>query len=178
VRVEACNAWGGVDWPWHAAATMRGKARMGGGRVGRTPTDRGRKGGRGVRWWKRQAVPWASRALGPTPPTPVVDRPQLTAAMPQPRCVDKGGDHPTGHEAVAAYHFTPHSRRIGEGTSGASGDQRFPARRWVADRTLAWRSKSRGLLVQDETQAINVLGLGQPACALIGRRRRARLIGD
>jgi transposase len=43
VRVHACDAWGSVAWPWHAAAA-RGNARLGGDRVGRHPTARGEKG--------------------------------------------------------------------------------------------------------------------------------------
>src|SRR5688500_10702009 len=42
--VEACHEWHGVAWPWQAADTARGKARMGGDRVGRNPTDRGKQG--------------------------------------------------------------------------------------------------------------------------------------
>ena len=44
VLVEACDELGGVDWEWQAADTAMGKARMGGDRVGRNPTDRGKKG--------------------------------------------------------------------------------------------------------------------------------------
>ena len=44
VLVESCEELGGVDWPWQAADTNRGKARMGGELVGRNPTDRGKKG--------------------------------------------------------------------------------------------------------------------------------------
>jgi putative transposase len=44
VLVEACDALGGVDWQWQAAAAAMGKARMGGDLVGRHPTDRGQKG--------------------------------------------------------------------------------------------------------------------------------------
>lgn len=42
--VHACATLNGVDWPWHAADTMRGKARMGDDLVGRNPTVRGKKG--------------------------------------------------------------------------------------------------------------------------------------
>jgi putative transposase len=42
--VEACNELHGVAWQWQAADTAMGKARMGGDRVGRNPTDRGKKG--------------------------------------------------------------------------------------------------------------------------------------
>jgi transposase len=48
----------------------------------------------------------------------------------------------------------------------------------VVERTLAWLSKCRGLLVRYEKNAINFLGLLQLACALLWMRRRARLIGD
>ena len=44
VLVQACEELGGVDWPWQAADTAMGKARMGGDPRGRNPTDRGKKG--------------------------------------------------------------------------------------------------------------------------------------
>jgi putative transposase len=108
----------------------------------------------------------------------VVERPQPTEERPQHLCLDKGDDHPTGHETVATDHDTPHIRRIGEEKLDGSGQKTYPARRWVVERTLAWLSKCRGLLVRYEKKAINFLGLLQLACALIWMRRRARLIGD
>jgi putative transposase len=44
VLVQACDEVGGADWRWQAADAARGKACMGGDLVGRTPTDRGKKG--------------------------------------------------------------------------------------------------------------------------------------
>jgi putative transposase len=108
----------------------------------------------------------------------VVDRPQPTAEKPQHLCLDKGYDTPPGHETVAASQDTPHIRRIGEEKLDPNGEKTYPARRWVVERTLAWLSKCRGLLVRYETKAVNFLGLLQLACALIWMRRRARLIGD
>ena len=108
----------------------------------------------------------------------VVERPQPTAAEPQHLCLDKGYDNPTGHETVATYHYISHIRRIGEEKLDHNGQKTYPARRWVVERTLAWLSKCRGLLVRYEKKAINFLGLLQLACALIWMRRRARLVGD
>jgi putative transposase len=108
----------------------------------------------------------------------VVERPQPTAEVAQHRCLDKGYDNPTGPETVAAYHDIPHIRRIGEETLDRHGQKTYPARRWVVERTLAWLSKCRGLLVLYEKKAVNFLGLLQLACALIWMRRRARLIRD
>jgi putative transposase len=108
----------------------------------------------------------------------VVDRPQPTAERPQHLCLDKGYDNPTGHETVAAYQYIPHIRRIGEEKLDANGQKTYPARRWVVERTLAWLSKCRGLLVRYKKKAGNFLGLLQLACALLWIRRWARLIGD
>jgi putative transposase len=108
----------------------------------------------------------------------VVDRPPPTAERPQHLCLDKGYDNPRGHKTVTAYQYTPHIRRIGEEKLDTNGEKTYPARRWVVERTFAWLSKCRGLLVRYEKKAVNFLGLLQLACALIWLRRRARLIGD
>jgi putative transposase len=108
----------------------------------------------------------------------VVERPKPTAEAPQHLCLDKGYDHPTGHQAAAAYHDTPHIRRIGEEKFDACRRKRYPARRWVVERTFAWLSKCRALLVRYDKHASNFLGLLQLACALLWLRRRARLIRD
>jgi putative transposase len=108
----------------------------------------------------------------------VVDRPPPTAERPQHLCPHKGYDHPTGHETVTAYPYTPHIRRIGAEKFDANGKKTYPARRWVVEWTFAWLSKCRGLLVRYEKKAATFLGLLQLACALIWLRRRAHLIGD
>jgi len=120
----------------------------------------------------------ATKLLAATLEAIVVERPQPTEERPQHLCLDKGYDNPTGHETVVAYRSLPHIRRIGEETCAANGEKRDPARRWVVERTLAWLSKCRGLLVRYEKKAVNFLGLLQLACALIWIRRRTRLIGD
>lgn len=42
--VERCDELGKVEWEWQSADGAMGKARMGGGGVGKNPTDRGKKG--------------------------------------------------------------------------------------------------------------------------------------
>jgi putative transposase len=108
----------------------------------------------------------------------VVARPQPTAEAPQQLCLDKGDDHPSGHRAAAESYYTPHIRRIGEETFDERRRKRYPARRWVVERTWAWLAKCRALLVRYDKHASNFLGLLQLACALLWLRRRARLIRD
>ncbi|HEX9413756.1 MAG TPA: transposase, partial [Ktedonobacterales bacterium] len=49
------------------------------------------------------------------------------------------------------------------------------ARRWVVERTLAWLSKCRALLVRYDKRSANFLALLKLACALLWFRRLHRL---
>jgi putative transposase len=106
----------------------------------------------------------------------VVERPQPTPNQPQHLCLDKGYDNPTGEAAIRAHGYVPHIRRIGEEKRDpATGEKRLPARRWVVERTLAWLSKCRALLVRYDKRSANFLGLLKLACALLWFRRLHRL---
>ncbi len=56
---------------------------------------------------------------------------------------------------------------------GSFGDRRH--RRWVVERTLAWLSKCRAILVRYDKKPENYLGLIQLACALLWYRRLRRI---
>lgn len=101
----------------------------------------------------------------------VVDRPSGKQHL----CLDKGYDNPGGREATAAHGYIPHIRRIGEEKLDETGRKALPARRWVVERTFAWLSKCRALLVRHEKKAANYLGLIQLACMLLWFRRYHRL---
>jgi putative transposase len=106
----------------------------------------------------------------------VVERPRPSPERPQHLCLDLGYDNPTGAAAVETHHYLPHLRRIGkEKLDLLTGEPRFPARRWVVERTLAWLSKCRALLIRYDKHAANFLGLLQFACALLWFRRLHRL---
>ena len=105
----------------------------------------------------------------------VVERPQPTEEEPQHLCLDKGYDNPSGRGAAAGHGYREHIRRIGEEKLDASGDKRYPARRWVVERTLAWLSKCRAVLVRYDKKAANYLGVLHLACALLWFRRQWRL---
>jgi putative transposase len=105
----------------------------------------------------------------------VVERPVPTPELPQPLCLDKGYDNPTGHATVALYGYLPHIRRIGEEKLDPQGEKRFPARRWVVERTLSWLNQCRALLVRYDKKAANYLAFLKLACALLWFRRLHRL---
>ena len=105
----------------------------------------------------------------------VVERPEGGDGEKQNLCLDKGYDNPTGREAVEAHGYRGHIRRIGEEKLDTEGVKRYPARRWVVERTLAWLSKCRAILVRYDKKASNYIGLIQLACALLWYRRQRQL---
>src|SRR5215217_455701 len=71
--------------------------------------------------------------------------------------------------------YDPHIRKIGEEKRDDAGVKRYPARRWVVERTLGWLSKCRAILVRYDKKAANYLGLIKVACILLWYRRQHRL---
>lgn len=115
-----------------------------------------------------------TKLLAATLDAVVIERPQPTEEEPQNLCLDKGYDNPTGRQAVADHGYVPHIRPIGE-TAVPEGEKRYPARRWVVERTLAWLSKCRAILIRWDKKACNYLALLKLACALLWYRRLWRL---
>lgn len=105
----------------------------------------------------------------------VLARPQPTSERPQHLCLDKGYDNPTGRQAAVEHDYVAHIRRIGEEKYDEHQEKRYPARRWVVERTLAWLSKCRAILVRYDKKAQNYLALLKLACALLWYRRLTRL---
>src|SRR5690348_16994708 len=96
----------------------------GGDLIGRNPTDRGKPGVKRSVLVEAAGGPLAvvvaganvhdTKPLAATLEAVVVERPAPTEEAPQHLCLDKAYDNPTGREAVAAHHYVPHIRRIGE----------------------------------------------------------------
>src|SRR6266849_5528688 len=165
-----------------------GQSSDGGDRIGPNPTDRAKNGVKRSVLVEADGGPLAAVVapanrndqflLEQTIEAIVVDRPEPTKQAPQHLCLDKGYDNPTGHQVAEDYHYTPHIRRIGEEPSAASGQKKYPARRWVVERTLGWLSKCRAILVRYDKKSSNYLGLIKLACALLWYRRLYVLSGD
>jgi putative transposase len=162
-----------------------GEGPLGGTLIGPNPTDRGRNGTKKSLLVEREGGPMAvviaganvhdAKLLEATLDAIVVERPAPTDDQPQHLSLDKGYDNPTGERAVQEYGYVPHIRRIGEEKLDPTGTPRFPARRWVVERTLAWLSKCRAILIRWDKKAMNYLALIQLACALLWYRRQWRL---
>jgi putative transposase len=106
----------------------------------------------------------------------VVARPAPTPARPQHLCRDKGFDYPETRQAAEARGYVVHTPTRGLDTPAPPPEQRFPARRWVLERTNSWHNRFRKLRVRYEKKAANYLGLIHFACLLIVYRLR-RVLG-
>lgn len=153
--------------------------------VGPNPTDRGKRGTNKSILVEADGGPLSvviaganvhdTKLLDATLAAVVVSRPAPTAEAPQHLSLDKGYDNPTGHRTVARHGYLSHIRRSGEERWGPEHPRQYPPRRWVVERTLAWLSKCRPLLIRYDKHAVNYLGLLQLACALLWYRRVHRL---
>ena len=185
VLVDERDELAAVQWEWQSADGRLGKARFGGKKVGKNPTDRGKNGtkpsvlvdGAGG---PLGAVVAAANVndhllLGQTIEAIVVERPRPTTRRPQHLCLDADYDNPASREVVAAHRYTPHICPAKKEQRGRWRRRGYRARRWVVERTLAWLSKCRGLLVRYDKHDVNYLGLLQLACGLLWYRRLHRL---
>jgi putative transposase len=107
----------------------------------------------------------------------VVERPD-PQEVEQNLSLDKGYDNPNGRGAASEAGYVPHIRRIGEEKKSCDRAKGHKPRRWVVERTFAWLSKCRGILIRYDVKDTNYLGLIQLACALYWYRRLDRLSTD
>jgi putative transposase len=155
--------------------------------VGKNPTDRGNKGTKKSLVVDGDGGPLGAvieaanvpdqKRLRATLEAIVVERPESTAEQPQHLCLEGGYNNPTGKEAAAEAQYTPHLQPGWKQKEACDRSKGHKPRRWVVERTWAWLSKCRGILVRYDKKDENYLGLLQLACALFWYRRLDRL-GD
>jgi transposase len=95
----------------------------------------------------------------------VVERPPPTDEAPQHLCLDIGYDNEPSRYVLLERGHIAHIRSIGEEKDEA-GQRRYPARRWVVERTLGWLSKCRAILVRYEEKAAIASPIGLTSKAL------------
>lgn len=70
------------------------------------------------------------------------------AFVEQHACEDKGYDYPACRKRLAQKHYIVHIPYRGLGTQEARGTKRYPARRWVIERTHRWMNLFRALKIR------------------------------
>jgi len=157
----------------------------GGKKVGPNPPDRAKNGTKQSVLVDRDGGPLGAVVAGAnvndhlvlqaTIAAVVVERPKPTAPRPQHLCLDAAYDNAPSREVAAQHGDTPHIRPSKKEEGPLRKRRGAKPRRWVVERTLAWLSKCRALLVRCDKNWQNYLGLLQLACALLWYRRLHRL---
>ena len=156
----------------------------GGKKTGPNPTDRAKPGTKESLLVEGAGGPLGAviaganvpdfQLLGETIEAVVVERPD-PEEVEQHLSLDAGYDNGPAREVVEKHKYVGHIRPAREGARPKRRPGRRKARRWVVERTLAWLSKCRALLVRYDKHAENFLGLIQLACGLLWYRRLHRI---
>src|SRR5215471_14217410 len=121
------------------------KAPLGGEKVGKNPTDRGKIGTQRSLLTDGGGVPIGLAVAGAnrndckltreTIESIAVERPEPTAEAPQGMCLDKGYDYEEVRGLLTEFGFTAHIRARGDEAKALKDELGFKARRWVVERT-------------------------------------------
>lgn len=147
-----------IKWKWQAIDSKACPAPLGGSQTGKNPTDRGKKGAKLHLLVDQRGAPLAIHVTGANEHDKwSADDLIISIVVPRPAhqrqhlCADKGYDFPDVHDFVEQTRYIAHikrRRRRGEPIvedCPMPGEHRYPARRWVVERTLAWLAKRRSI---------------------------------
>jgi transposase len=171
-----------IGWEWQSIDSKACPAPLGGEETGKNPTDRGKRGSKIHLLVDEQGRPLSLHVTGANEHDKwsaddlivsiVVERPD-PEQVEQHLCADKGYDYEDVHQVVAQQQYVSHikhRRRRNEPLleeCPIPGELRYPARRWVVERTLGWLCKRRSLKVRWCKKSENWVALIQLACAHI-----------
>jgi putative transposase len=166
-----------IGWHWQAVDSAARAAPLGGTSTGRNPTDRGKRGSKIHLLVDERGAPLSIQITGANQHDKwSVDDLIVAVVIPRPSqqqhlCADKGYDAADVFEVVRDANYVPHikhrRRRNEPPPEPVPDDKRYPARRWVVERTFSWLMKRRSLRTRWCKKAENWLAFVQFACAHI-----------
>ena len=167
--MTGCGASIGAGWRSTARWARRHSA---GGKTGRNPTDRGKRGSKRSLLTDGRGTPLAvvnrndHKLMRETLESLAVERPAPTAEAPQHLCLDKGYDYQEPRELALEFGFTLHLRTRGEAID-AKRHAGARARRWVVERAHSWLNRFRRILIRWEKKPTNYLAMLHFALGII-----------
>ena len=172
----------GIQWTWQSIDSKSCPAPLGGEETGRNPTDRGKSGSKIHILVDQRGAPLAVHITAANDHDKwsaddliisiVVERPDPDDVE-QHLCADRGYDYDDVHEFIEKENYTAHikhRRRRNEPLveeCPIPGELRYPARRWVVERTLGWLAKRRSIRLRWCKKPENWLAFVHFSCAHI-----------
>jgi putative transposase len=168
-----------IKWQWQAIDSKSCPAPLGGSATGKSPVDRSKRGSKIHLLVDRRGAPLAVHITGANIHDKwSADDLIISIVTPRPStkqhlCADRGYDFPDVHQFVEQARYIAHikhKRKRGEPIVEeypVPGEARFPARRWVVERTLSWLVRRRSIRTRWCKKVENWCALIQFACAHI-----------
>jgi len=167
----------GIDWKWQALDGAMTKAPLGGEATGPSPVDRGKSGTKRSLLTDRRGAPLSVVVTAAnthdktvaleTLDGIIVERPEKLVYRIHHLCLDKGYDYADVIAGVVARDYILHLKQRGQDEQAIDGAKKYPARRWVVERTHSWMNRFRRLLVRWEKKVENYKAMLHVACVLI-----------
>lgn len=166
-----------IKWKWQSIDSKMVPSPLGGDKTGKNPTDRGKRGAKVHILVDQRGAPLAIHLTGANRHDKwsvadllisiVVNRPTIEQNL----CLDKAYDSADIHQLVTESNYQKHiahRRRRGEPIPDPIPEQnKYPARRWVVERTFGWLAKRRSIRTRWCKKSENWLAFVQFACAHI-----------
>lgn len=166
-----------IKWKWQSIDSKMVPSPLGGDKTGKNPTDRGKRGAKVHILVDQRGAPLAIHLTGANRHDKwsvadllisiVVNRPTIEQHL----CLDKAYDSADIHQLVTESNYQKHiahRRRRGEPIPDPIPEQnKYPARRWVVERTFGWLAKRRSIRTRWCKKSENWLAFVQFACAHI-----------
>jgi putative transposase len=150
----------GIQWKWQSLDAAITKAPLGGEDTGPNPVDRGKSGTKRSLLTDRRGAPLSIVVTAAnthdkvvaleTIDQIIVERPEKLIYRIHHLCLDKGYDYEDVIAGVLARDYILHLKRRGQADAPVDGEKKYPARRWVVERTHSWFNRFRRLLVRWE----------------------------
>lgn len=167
----------GIDWKWQSLDGAITKAPLGGEETGQSPVDRAKQGTKRSILTDGRGAPLSIVVTGAnthdkkvalsTLDSIVVKRPEKIIYRIHHLCLDAGYDYADIIAGVLARDYILHLRKRGEVRKEVEGEKKYPARRWVVERTHSWMNRFRRLLVRWEKKKENYEAMLHLASVLI-----------
>ena len=168
-----------IGWKWQSVDSKMVPAPLGGGETGKNPTDRAKSGAKIHILVDERGAPLSIHITGANRHDKCsLDDLVIHIAVKRPHCeqhlcADKGYDSADIHAFVKEQRYVPHikhRRRRNEPNVEEClipGEMRYPARRWVVERTLGWLAKRRSIKIRWSKKPENWLAFLKLASAHI-----------
>jgi putative transposase len=150
----------GIDWKWQALDGAITKAPLGGEATGPSPVDRAKSGTKRSVLTDRRGAPLAVVVTGANTPDKTValetvdgigvPRPEKVVYRLHHLCLDKGYDYEDVIAGMLERDYILHLKHRGDPDPEVAPEKKYPARRWVVERTHAWHNKFRRLVLRWE----------------------------